>query len=73
MPRGRGVVARALTRAVCQDHFEMQRLFGGVFAQRGHSAGTAPIITVIIQVTTLKTTPPAESCTINSTLKNSNI
>ena len=25
-------------------------------AQRGHSAGTAPIITVIIQVTTLKTT-----------------
>ena len=46
---------------------------GGVFAQRGHSAGTAPIITVIIQVTTLKTTPPAESCTINSNLKNSNI
>ena len=31
---------------------------GGVFAQRGHSARTAPIITVIIQVTTLKTTPP---------------
>ena len=29
---------------------------GGVFAQRGHSAGTAPSITVIIQVTTLKTT-----------------
>ena len=29
---------------------------GGVFAQRGHSAGTVPIITVIIQVTTLKTT-----------------
>ena len=29
---------------------------GGVFAQRAHSAGT--IITVIIQVTTLKTTPP---------------
>ena len=29
---------------------------GGVFAQRGHSAGTAPIITVIIRVTTLKTT-----------------
>ena len=29
---------------------------GGVFAQRVHSAGTAPIITVIIQVTTLKTT-----------------
>ena len=29
---------------------------GGVFAQRGHSACTAPIITVIIQVTTLKTT-----------------
>ena len=29
---------------------------GGVFAQHGHSAGTAPIITVIIQVTTLKTT-----------------
>ena len=29
---------------------------GGVFAQRAHSAGTAPIITVIIQVTTLKTT-----------------
>ena len=29
---------------------------GGVFAQRGHSARTAPIITVIIQVTTLKTT-----------------
>ena len=39
---------------------------GGVFAQRGHSAGTAPIITVIIQVTTLKTTPPAESCTIQN-------
>ena len=38
-----------------------------------HSAGTAPIITVIIQVTTLKTTPPAESCTIHSKLKNSNI
>ena len=31
-------------------------LCGGVFAQRAHSAGTAPIITVIIQVTTLKTT-----------------
>ena len=31
-------------------------VLGGVFAQRGHSAGTAPIITVIIQVTTLKTT-----------------
>ena len=30
---------------------------GGVFAQRGHSARTAPIITVVIQVTTLKTTP----------------
>ena len=29
---------------------------GGVFAQRAHSARTAPIITVIIQVTTLKTT-----------------
>ena len=29
---------------------------GGVFTQRGHSACTAPIITVIIQVTTLKTT-----------------
>ena len=29
---------------------------GGVFAQRAHSAGTAPIITLIIQVTTLKTT-----------------
>ena len=29
---------------------------GGVLAQRAHSAGTAPIITVIIQVTTLKTT-----------------
>ena len=29
---------------------------GGVFAQRGHSARTAPIMTVIIQVTTLKTT-----------------
>ena len=29
---------------------------GGVFAQHAHSAGTAPIITVIIQVTTLKTT-----------------
>ena len=29
---------------------------GGVFAQRAHSAGTAPIITVIIQVTPLKTT-----------------
>ena len=31
-------------------------MHGGVFAQRAHSAGTAPIITVIIQVTTLK--PP---------------
>ena len=30
--------------------------FVGVFAQLAHSAGTAPIITVIIQVTTLKTT-----------------
>ena len=30
--------------------------FGGVFAQRARSACTAPIITVIIQVTTLKTT-----------------
>ena len=49
------------------------RIKGGVFAQRGHSAGTAPIITVIIQVTTLKTSPPAESCTINSKLENSNI
>ena len=29
---------------------------GGVFAQRGQSVHTAPIITVIIQVTTLKTT-----------------
>ena len=29
---------------------------GGVFAQRGHSARTAPIITMIIRVTTLKTT-----------------
>ena len=33
-----------------------QAHYGGVFAQRAHSAGTAPIITVIIQVTTLKTT-----------------
>ena len=31
-------------------------LLGGVFAQCGHSARTAPIITVIIQVTTPKTT-----------------
>ena len=31
-------------------------ILGGVFTQRAHSAGTAPIITVIIQVTTLKTT-----------------
>ena len=45
-------------------------IIGGAFS---HSAGTAPIITVIIQVTALKTTPPAESCTINSNLKNSNI
>ena len=30
--------------------------YGGIFAQRAHSAGTAPIITVIIQVRTLKTT-----------------
>ena len=30
--------------------------YGGVFAQRAHSVGTAPIITVIIQATTLKTT-----------------
>ena len=29
---------------------------GGVFAQRAHSARTAPIITVLIQVTALKTT-----------------
>ena len=30
---------------------------GGVFAQRGHSARTSPIIMVIIRATTLKTTP----------------
>ena len=35
---------------------EYNPVLGGVFAQRGHSARTAPIITVIIQVTTLKTT-----------------
>ena len=29
---------------------------GGVFAQRGHSAGTAPIITLFIPGTPLKTT-----------------
>ena len=34
---------------------ETARYLGGVFTQRGHSARTAPIITVIIQVTTLKT------------------
>ena len=34
----------------------VQQLLWGVFAQHGHSAGTAPIITVIIQVTTPKTT-----------------
>ena len=36
--------------------FRAVTLLGGVFAQRAHSAGTAPIITVIIQVKTLKTT-----------------
>ena len=30
---------------------------GGVFAQRGHSAGTAPITTVFILGTPLQTTP----------------
>ena len=30
--------------------------FGGVFAQRGRSERTAPIITVIIQVTNLENT-----------------
>ena len=37
------------------QHYSIPVL-GDVFAQRGHSAGTAPIITVIIQVTALKTT-----------------
>ena len=45
-------------------------VLGGVFAQRAHSAGTAPIITVIIQVTTLKTTHLRNHGKINSTLKN---
>ena len=34
---------------------------GGVFAQRGHSAGTAPIITVFIPGTPLHTTPLQKS------------
>ena len=33
-----------------------QLFWGGVFAQLAHSTGTAPIILLIIQVTTLKTT-----------------
>ena len=36
--------------------WDLDPLPGGVFAQRRHSARTAPIIAVIIQVTTLKTT-----------------
>ena len=31
--------------------------YGGFFAQRAHSAGTAPIITLFIPGTPLKTTP----------------
>ena len=58
-----------LRTAMWQKHCAQKWCTGGVFAQRAHSAGTAPIITGIIQVTTLKTTPPAESCTINSKLK----
>ena len=41
------------------SHFQSCRYSdpGGVFAQRGHSAGTAPIITLFIPGTPLKTTP----------------
>ena len=39
---------------------------GGVFAQRGHSAGTAPIIALLVPATPLKTTPPTEACMIHS-------
>ena len=37
---------------------QTQQALGGVFAQRAHSAGTAPTITVIIRVTAPKTTYP---------------
>ena len=53
--RGRGrVSSKGVASAASKGR--MSAAQGGVFAQRGHSAGTAPIITVIIQVTTLKTT-----------------
>ena len=35
--------------------------YGGVFAQHGHSAGTAPIITLFIPGTPLQTNPPYRS------------
>ena len=48
----------------------VQQLLGGVFAQRAHSAGTAPIITVLIQVTTLKPPPLRNHA---QSIQNSNI
>ena len=39
---------------------------GGVFAQRGHSAHTAPIIMLFSPGTPLHTPPPTEACMIHS-------
>ena len=39
---------------------------GGVFAQRGHSAGTAPIITLYYPGNTPENHPPTEACMIHS-------
>ena len=42
----------------CRPYYpENECIGGGVFGQRGHSAGTAPIITLFILGTPLKTTP----------------
>ena len=40
--------------------------FRTVWAQRGHSAGTAPIITLFIPGTPLENHPPTEACMIHS-------
>ena len=51
-------------QATCSTHKDTHKTtrnttcaLGGIFAQRGHSAGTAPVITVFIPGTPLKTTP----------------
>ena len=51
-----GLIAVPSALCTMQDSKSLWGRFRTAWAQRGHSAHTAPIITVIIQVTTLKTT-----------------